>query len=204
MQPENPQDISGLLQRWSQGDQKALELLVPLVDRELRRIARRHLQSRRPEAALQTTSLLDETYVRLMGVKAPACENRVHFFALCASIIRGILVDHARARTSARRGRGIKPLVLEEAQAAAPGPTRDVVAIDDALSALSKLDARKGRVVELRFFGGLNIEETADVLGISPETVKRDWRLAKLWLLRELSGERPHGFGTLAPNRGTG
>ncbi len=204
MQPETPQDISGLLRAWSEGDQSALERLVPLVDWELRQIVRRYLESRRPEAALQTTSLLDETYLHLMGLKAPVCENRVHFYALCASIIRGILVDHARARASAKRGRGLAALPLEEAQVVFPERTRDLVAIDDALSALSKLDPRRGRVVELRFFGGLNVEETAEVLSISPKTVKRDWRVARLWLLHELSGERPHGPDTVAADRGAG
>ena len=203
MRPEIPEDMSGLLQAWSQGDERALERLIPLVDRELRQVARRYLENRRPGAALQTTSLLNETYVRLMGLRSPACDDRVHFFALCASIIRGILVDHARARASAKRGQGVAPMPLEEAQAVSPERTRDVVAIDDALTALSKLDPRRGRVVELRFFGGLNIEETAEALRISPETVKRDWRVAKLWLLQELSGERPHGPGTMAANRGT-
>ena len=202
MRYDIPEDISGLLQAWRQGDQAALERLIPLVDRELRQIARRYLENRRPEAALQTTSLLNETYVHLLGARPPACENRVHFFALCASIIRGILVDHARARAAAKRGRGVEPLPLEEAQAVSPGRTRDLLAIDDALAALSKLDHRRGRVVELRFFGGLNIEETAQALAISPETVKRDWRVAKLWLLQELSGKRPHGLGTMAANRG--
>jgi len=204
MRSETPEDISGLLQAWSQGDEKALESLTPLVDRELRQIARRHLQSRRPAATLQTTSILDETYVHLVSANPPACANRAHFYALCARIIRHIVVDHARALASAKRGRGLVPLPLEEAQAVTPGRTRDLVAIDDALSALSKLDPRRGRVVELRFFGGLNVEETAEVLSVSTETVKRDWRVAKLWLAQELSGEMPHGFGTMAANRGVG
>jgi RNA polymerase sigma factor (TIGR02999 family) len=164
-----------------------LERLIPLVDAELRRIARRYLERQRPEARLQTTSLLNETYLRLMGAKPGCLRDRVHFFALCASIIRGILVDLTRARGAAKRGGGVPPLPLAEAAGALRGPSEDLVAIDEALTTFSKMDPRRGQVVELRFFGGLSVEETAEVMGISPETVKRDWRVARLWLMKELS-----------------
>jgi RNA polymerase sigma factor (TIGR02999 family) len=191
MRSETRRDITALVRAWSQGDRGALERLIPLVDQELRRIARRYLEGRRPDVSLQTTSLLNEAYVRLVGVKEATCRDRVHFFALCASIIRGILVDHARARAAAKRGGGLPPLSLEESAVALPQRGADIVAVDEALKALAALDPRRSRVVELRFFGGLSIEETAEFMGISPETVKRDWRVAKLWLLKELSQSAP-------------
>ncbi len=194
----DPQDLSGLLRAWSGGDQKALERLIPLVDAELRRIAKRYLQTRRPHIALQTTSLLNEAYLRLMGVKPGRLRDRVHFFALCASIIRGILVDHARARGAAKRGGGLPAVSLKETAVALRERSSDLVAVDEALKRLEEIDARRSRVVELRFFGGLSIEETAESMGISPETVKRDWRVAKLWLMKELSqaAHRPSAMAT--------
>ncbi len=187
MPPETPEEITALVQAWSNGDSAALERLIPLVEGELRRIARRHLERRCPEPGLQTTSLLNEAYLRLMGGHTRHVQNRVHFFALCASIIRGILVDRARARGAAKRGGGVPAVSLDEATVAVTARASNLIAVDEALKALSGMDPRRGRVVELRFFGGLTVEETADVIGISPETVKRDWRLAKLWLMRELS-----------------
>lgn len=133
---------------------------------------------------------MDEAYTRLIGAKPATWQDRAHFFAACAQIMRRILVDHARARRSAKRGGGVRPIPLDDALAASRERTADLVAIDEALDALSKSDARKGRVVELRFFGGLSVEETATVLGISQETVMRDWKLAKVWLMRELSPEQ--------------
>ena len=191
MRPESPEDITALVRAWSQGDRGALERLIPFVDAELRRIARRYLEGRRPDVSLQTTSLLNEAYVRLVGVKEASCRDRVHFFALCASIIRGILVDHARARGAAKRGGGRPPASLKESAVALPERGADVVAVDEALKTLAEMDPRRSRVVELRFFGGLTIEETAEFMGVSPETVKRDWRVAKLWLMKELSQRTP-------------
>ena len=182
-----PGDVTGLLRAWSGGDQAALERLIPLINGELRRIAKRYLQKERPDPSLQTTALVNEAYLRLIDAKRVDWHDRAHFFAVCAQIIRRILVDHARARHTAKRGAGLPPLSLDEALAVSAERTSDLVAIDDALDALSKVDPRKGRVVELRFFGGLSVEDTAHVLGISPESVMRDWRLAKVWLMRELS-----------------
>jgi RNA polymerase sigma factor (TIGR02999 family) len=181
-----PEQITGLIRAWREGDRAALDRLIPLVDGELRHIARRYLERRRPHASLQTTSLVNEAFVRLLGVKKSTCGDRVHFFALCASIIRGILVDHARAHQAAKRGGGVSPKTLAESAFAHWERRSDLVALDDALTSLSAIDPRRGRVVELRFFGGLTVEETAEAMGMSPETVKRDWRVAKLWLLKEL------------------
>lgn len=186
MARELPDDISGLLQAWSKGDRSALERLIPVVHAELHRIARRYLERRRPGISFQTTSLLDEAYVRLLGAKGVSCGDRVHFFALCASIIRGILVDHVRSHGAAKRGGGVSPLQLTEAALSVQERGSDLIAIDEALTALSQMDPRRGRVVELRFFGGLTVEETAEAMGVSAETVKRDWRVAKLWLMKEL------------------
>ncbi len=191
MRSDTGQDISALVRAWSQGDRAALERLIPFVDAELRRIARRYLEGRRPDVSLQTTSLLNEAYVRLLGSKEARCRDRVHFFALCASIIRGILVNHARARGAAKRGGGLPPVSLKESAVALRERGSDLVAIDEALKTLAKIDPRRSRVVELRFFGGLTVEETAEFMGISPETVKRDWRVAKLWLMKELSQAAP-------------
>jgi RNA polymerase sigma factor (TIGR02999 family) len=180
-----------LVRAWSQGDRAALERLIPVVDAELRRIARRYLEGRHPDLSLQTTSLLNEAYMRLVEMKGATCRDRVHFFALCASIIRGILVDHVRARGAAKRGGGLPPASLKESAVALPERATDIVAIHEALEKLEEMDPRRGRVVELRYFGGLTIEETADFMGLSPETVKRDWRVAKLWLMKELGQGRP-------------
>jgi RNA polymerase sigma-70 factor, ECF subfamily len=195
-----PNEITGLLRAWSGGDRAALESLVPLVDQELRRIARRCLEKERHDVTLQTTALVNEAYLRLIDVKQVNWQDRAHFFAICAQIMRRILVDHARARQSAKRGGGVQSLPLDEALAACGEQAAGVVAIDDALEALAKMDPRKGQVVELRFFGGLSVEETAAVLHISPESVMRDWRLAKVWLLRELSREVHGGRGKGAAN----
>ncbi len=186
MGPDPRQEITALLSAWSGGDAGALERLALLVEGELRRIARRCLEARRPGAALETTSLIDEAFVRLIGSK-PSFRDRAHFFALCARIMRGILVDRARSERRLKRGAGIPHIPRNQAVAAAPGVSTDLVAIDEALSSLSQVDPRKAQVVEMRFFGGLSIEETAEVLGVSPETVQRDWKLARMWLLRELA-----------------
>jgi RNA polymerase sigma factor (TIGR02999 family) len=181
-------DITGLLQRWSNGEQTALAELTPLVYDELRRLARHRLASERQEQTLTTTALVHEAWLRLVTVKDARWQDRAQFFALCAQLMRRILVDHARARLRARRGGGALRVSLEQALLVSEERSPTLVALDDALNALSALDPRKGRVVELRFFGGLSAEETAEVLKISPDSVKRDWRLAKAWLMRELSG----------------
>ena len=182
--------ITALLRAWSQGDRDALEALIPVVDRELRSIAKRFLDAKRHESVLQTTALVNEAYLRLIDSTQTSWHDRAHFFGVCASIMRRILVDHARARLTAKRGGGRPPvsLDLDEVAAVAPEPTVDLVAIDQALESLSKLDDRRSRVVELRFFGGLSLDETAEVLAVSRGTVRRDWRLAKAWLYRELGG----------------
>jgi RNA polymerase sigma-70 factor, ECF subfamily len=179
-------DFSGLIAAWGNGDEQALNHLIPLVYPDLRRIARQHL-FRNPNHTLQSAALVNEAYLRLIQARGIQCQSRPHFFALCAMTIRRILVDHARTRQYQKRGSNVVMVPLEEALLGTRGRGADVLALDDALSALSKVDHRKGRVVELRFFGGLSVDETAVVLGISPETVMRDWKMAKTWLLRELS-----------------
>ena len=195
---DTSQEITGWLLAWRQGDQAALENLAAAVDPELRRIAGWHLQRAHPDSSLTTTALVDEAYVHLINAKEVNWQDRAHFFALCARIMRGILVDHARARLSPRRGGGIPHLPLNEAAAVSPEPRADLVAIDEALTELTRMDPRKGRVVELRFFGGMTVEETAEVLGVSPITVMRDWRLAKMWLIRSLGRGGEHAAGTVA------
>jgi RNA polymerase sigma-70 factor, ECF subfamily len=187
------QQLAQLLQSWSQGDQGALDKLVPLVYEDLRRLAHRFMANERPGHTLQTTALVNEAYLRLAGSAQANREGRIHFFAASSRAMRQILVDWARARRSAKRGGGLPTLELQEAFAVSGQPTADLVAIDDALKALAALDARKSRIVELRFFGGLSVQETAEVLKISEETVGRDWRLAKSWLRRELRKEPSDG-----------
>lgn len=189
-------DITRLLQEWRQGDRDALEQLVRLVDGDLRRIAKQRLgRTGHADASLTATSLVQETYVRLLGRQKVDWHGRAHFFALCAEIIRGIVVDHARARYAVKRGGGAPHISMDEAPAVSDERAPDLIAIDDALLELARIDPRKGRVVELRFFGGLTVEEIADVLNISPDTVARDWRLARMWLLREMDSGARHGAG---------
>jgi len=188
-----PAEVTVLLRAWGQGDTSALDRLTPLVYAELHRMARRHMRNERAGNTLQTTALVNEAYLRLVDVKTTAWQDRTHFFALSAQMMRRILVDSARARASAKRGGGKR---VDHSTAvdfdAIPdlGSQRgqDVIALDDALNELDKLDPRKVRVVEMRFFGGLSVEETAEVLKISPQSVLRDWKLAKAWLLREMRG----------------
>jgi len=188
MRSDTRMDITGLLRRWSEGEQAALDELTPLVYEELRHLARHHLAGERQEQTLTTTALVHEAWLRLVKVKDAHWQDRAHFFALCAQLMRRILVDHARARLRARRGGGAQWVSLEQALLVSEERSPLLVALDDALNALSKLDPRQGRVVELRFFGGLSVEDAAAVLKISPDSVKRDWRLAKAWLMREVSG----------------
>lgn len=181
-------DVTELLRAWSQGDQSALEKLTPLVYEELHHAAHRYMAQEKPGHTLQTTALINEAYVRLIDRREMNWQNRVHFFGVCAQLMRQILTDYARSRLSRKRGAGVQPVSLDESLEVSQEPRTDLVAMDDALKRLATVDPRKSRVVELRFFGGLTAEETAEVLNISPETVLRDWNLAKVWLLREMSG----------------
>jgi RNA polymerase sigma factor (TIGR02999 family) len=180
-------EITELLQAWRRGDEGALDKLTPQVYRELQLAARRCMAGERDGHTLQTTALINELYLRLSDLKLIDWQNRSHFFALCARQMRRILTDQARARRSHKRGDGAKAIPLDDILAISPQPSADLVAVDDALHQLAKVDERKSQVVELRFFGGLNVEETAEVLKVSPDTVARDWRLAKAWLMRALS-----------------
>jgi RNA polymerase sigma factor (TIGR02999 family) len=182
--------VTELLQAWSEGDDVALEQLIPLVEAELRGLARAYMRRERREHTLQTTALINEAFVRLTDARRVRWQDRAHFLGISARLMRRILVDHARHRGYQKRGGGAQRVTLHEGVAAATEPALDVVALDRALDALKKVDERKSQTVELRFFGGLSVEETAEVLHVSTDTVKRDWRLAKLWLLRELEGER--------------
>ena len=180
------QGITELLLAWSRGEQAALEKLVPRVHAELRRVAHRYMARERTGHTLQTTALVNEAYLRLINVEQVRWQNRAHFFAVSAQLMRRILVDFARSRNYLKRGGGAQKVTLDEAMVVSQEPGQDLVALDDALKALAVTDARKSRVVELRFFGGLSVEETAEVLKVSPDTVLRDWRLAKVWLAREM------------------
>ncbi|MGQ0735871.1 MAG: sigma-70 family RNA polymerase sigma factor [Acidobacteriota bacterium] len=188
--PGEPPRITDLLRSWAGGDQRALEDLLPLVHRELKQIARRHMAHERPDHSLQATELVHETYLRLMDTKDVSWHDRAHFLAVCARVMRRILVDHARARRAQKRGGAAATVTFDEALRVTGEPRHDVVALDDALEALARFDERKSRVIELRFFGGLSVEETATVVRVSPDTVMRDWRLAKAWLRREMGGHR--------------
>ena len=183
-------DVTGLLLSWRQGDAQALDRLVPLVYDELRRVAHRHLQREPPGHALQATALVHEAYLRLVDVDRLTLKNRAHFFAVAAKLMRQILVDHARRQQADKRGGGATMLSLDDVSPAAQPASVDVLALDQALDALSSIDGPQCRVVELRFFAGLNIDETADALGISPATVEREWTLAKAWLFRRLSPQQ--------------
>lgn len=188
-----PLDRSGvtkLLRAWEGGDQQALERLTPLVYNELRRIAHRYMARERPGHTLQATALVNEAYLRLLDAKEMGWRDRAHFFAISARTMRRILIESARARRFQKRGGGQERVTLEESLVIEGQPGPDLVALDDALNTLAAMDPRRSQVVELRFFGGLSVEETAEVLKVSPETVHRDWKLARAWLLRELSGEQ--------------
>jgi RNA polymerase sigma factor (TIGR02999 family) len=182
----SPQDVTGLLVRWRSGDREALDALTPLVYDELRRLAKSYLRRERPDHTLDGTALVHEAYMRLVDQRNVEWRNRNHFFALAAELIRRILVDHARARIAAKRGGANVKLSLDEALAPADEKDLNILALDDALVALAKADPQQSRIVELRYFAGLTIEETADVMEISPATVKRDWTTAKAFLKREM------------------
>lgn len=186
MATHSTKEITQLLVAWGDGDESALTDLAPLVYEELHRLAHHYMSGERPGHTLQTTALVNEAYVRLIDWKNVRWQNRAHFFAVSAQLMRRILVDFARARGYDKRGGGARPVTLDEAAVVANDTGTDMVALDEALNALAELDDRQSRVVELRFFGGLSIEETAEVLKVSAATVRRDWSLARAWLHREL------------------
>lgn len=181
-----PENVTKLLLEWSNGNPAALDDLVPLVYGELRRLAARFLRQERPDHTLSATALVHEAYLRLVQQRDVTWQNRAHFFAVASQMMRRILVDHARRHGYAKRGGGAVTLALDEAVAAPQQREVDLVALDDALNTLAKLDQRQSRMVELRFFGGLSIEETSEVLGVSPPTIKREWASARAWLFREI------------------
>jgi RNA polymerase sigma factor (TIGR02999 family) len=185
-------EVTQLLQAWSVGDEQALGKLIPLVHKELHRLARRYMAGESPGHTLQTTALVNEAYLRLVDVKNVNWQNRAHFFGVSAQLMRRILVDFARSRRSLKRGGETLTVSLEEGSIVSRARGADVVALDDALKTLAAMDPRRSRVVELRFFGGLSVEEAAEVLKVSAETVLHDWKLAKVWLLREMSVDESH------------
>ncbi|HEY7911177.1 MAG TPA: sigma-70 family RNA polymerase sigma factor [Blastocatellia bacterium] len=178
--------ITDLLIRWREGDKAALDKLVPVVYKELRRMASYYMRRRRPADTLQTSALINEAYLRLLDHKQMRWQNRAHFFAVAAQAMRRILVDHARARNAAKREGGVLKVSLDQAADVCQQRAGELIRLDDALKELARFDARKNRIVELRYFGGLSVEETAEVLEVSAVTVKREWRAARLWLLRAM------------------
>lgn len=186
----SPDQITQLLKEWGNGDQAARDRLMPLVYEELRRMAHQHMRMERPGHTLQTSALVHETFMRLVDQTDVQWQNRAHFFGIAAQMMRRILVDHARARQYAKRGGGAGRVCLDEVAIVSEERAADVVALDDALTSLAAVDQRKSKIVELRFFGGLSIDETAAVLAVSPGTVMRDWTLAKAWLRREMRIDR--------------
>lgn len=189
--PESPATVTELLHAWSDGDKAALDQLVAVVYDELRRQASRYLRREQGGHTLQTTALVNEAYMRLVDQKNIRWQNRAQFFGIAAQLMRRILVDHARAKHRAKRGGRDIRVTLDEAMAIAANQEIDLIALDAALERLAQIDEQQSKVVEMRFFSGLNVEETAEVLGVSPATVKRDWNVAKAWLYREMTGERP-------------
>jgi len=181
--------VGELLASWGEGDRAALGALVPLLYDDLHRVAHQYLRRARPGHTLQTTALVHEAYLRLEQYEHPQFKDRVHFTAICALLMRQILTGHERTRRAAKRGAGAEDLSLENAHEIMKGRPLDLLALDDALTALARLDPQQSRVVELRFFGGMSIEETAEAMGLSPATVKRLWSTARLWLLHEISGD---------------
>jgi RNA polymerase sigma-70 factor, ECF subfamily len=187
--PLSLEKVTELLLAWGEGDESALERLTPLVHDELRKLAHNYLRREQPGHTLQTTALVNEAFLRLIDQKRVRCQNRTHFFALSAQLMRHILVDHARRRRYLKRGGGARKVSFEEAMVVSHERGEDLIALDDALRRLAAKDGRKSKVVELRFFGGLSVEETAEALNVSGVTVMREWRMAKAWLYRELNNE---------------
>ena len=185
MEP-SPQEITQLLVKWGEGDQKVLSRLMPLVYQELRLLARHYFRRERPDHTLQVTALIHEAYLRLIDQRKVDWQNRSHFFGIAAQLMRRILVDHARQQKAAKRGEGHRPLALDEAIQVSDQMNPDLINLDDALKRLEKIDPRQSQIVELRFFGGLSIDKTAQALGNSPATVKREWHLARVWLYDQI------------------
>lgn len=183
----SPQEVTHLLADWGRGDRSALDKLFPLVHAELRRIARRQMSRERDDHTLQATALVNEAYLKLAGHQEFEWQNRGHFFAVCAQVMRHILIDHARAHARDKRGGGAVQVSLDDVAAMPHEQAEHFVALDEALCSLERVDAQKGKIVELRYFGGLNIDETAEVLDISPRTVRREWQRAKVWLYRMIT-----------------
>src|SRR2546429_5712107 len=182
-----PQEITQLLLNWSKGDQAALDQLIPLVYPELRKLARRYMGRESPEHTLQTSALINEAYLRLIDQQAVEWNDRAHCFAVAAQVMRHILIDHARSHLYGKRGAGAQHVPLDEVVVVSQERAAELVSLDDALTSLAKIDERKGKIIELRFFGGLRVDETAQVMNVSPVTVMREWRAAKAWLHREVS-----------------
>ena len=191
MTVDRPGDATALLLAWRAGDDTALAALMPLVHRELHTIAERLMSRERPGQTLQPTALVNEAFIRLLDANQIKWQSRAHFLAMAARVMRRVLVDAARTKHAAKRGAGAEKILLEDSAIGGAEPGRDVIALHDALEALAAIDPRKSRVVELRYFGGLTVEETAEVLGVSQETVHRDWKMARVWLVRELGGGPP-------------
>jgi RNA polymerase sigma factor (TIGR02999 family) len=189
MTAKDGHDITGMLAAWNDGSTAALNRVIDVIYPELRRTARKHLARRKPGESLESAAVANEVYLKLLQSGGISCENRTHFLALCSQMIRRILIDHARSRGFAKRGGNAQRLPLDQVLVSAQARGIDVLALDEALNTLARIDARKTRVVELRYFGGLSIEETAEVLGVSLDTAKRDWRMARAWLLAELSSK---------------
>jgi RNA polymerase sigma factor (TIGR02999 family) len=189
MDPSPPNDVTQLLVAWSNGNQAARDQLMSVVYEELHRLARRYMRRESPGHTLQTSALVNEAFLRLVDQRNVHWQNRTHFYGIAAQMMRRILVDYARGRNYAKRGAGAPTVTLDEGLIVSDERSAEVVAVHEALEELSKIDARKGQIVELRFFGGLSIEETANILDVSPGTVMRDWTLAKAWLHREMSPE---------------
>jgi RNA polymerase sigma-70 factor, ECF subfamily len=184
-----PGETTRLLSQWRAGDQTAFDRLLPIVYEELRRLASGFMRAERPDHLLQTTALVHEAYLRLVDHPQPGYETRSHFFAVAAQVMRHVLVDYARARCRSKRGGGVPPLPLEDVAVISPERAEEVIAVDAALESLMALDQRKARIFELRHFGGLSVEEAAQVLNVSPATVARDWRMAKAWLRHTMASE---------------
>jgi RNA polymerase sigma-70 factor (ECF subfamily) len=193
MSPNPTHEVTSLLQAWGRGDDDALQELIPLVYRELRQAARRYMAGEKPGHLLQTTALVNETYLRLVGVRKVSWQNRAHFLAICAQLMRRILTDFARSRGYQKRSGKVNRVTFTEDLLIAPQFDADFAALDEAMKKLAEVDERKSQVVEMRFFGGLTVQESAEVLKVSQDTVMRDWKIAKVWLLRELNGERHRG-----------
>lgn len=187
MVPVHAHDVTRLLNEWSEGDRAALDALIPLVQQELRRSAARHLRRERSDHTLQATALVNEVYLRLADQRSAHWQNRLQFYAVASRLMRRILIDHARRRSAARRGAAPRRIELEDVELPSRGPEVELLALDEALDALAAQDERQARMVELRYFGGLSVEETAETLQVSPSTVKSDWRLARAWLRRFLA-----------------